>query len=214
MRCNQFNGVTRSQPVKRMSEYARQIRMPGGGRVSVDAGLTYIQGNSAPCVSVCVEIVDANGNYHQGSSFGPVHNKALSSWPDILALQEFHMWTVDEGPVHYIENAVYWWELAVGCSGWEHVPSDSAAKRFKNQCAWGTAPGDDEDDPLLWTADMVMVEDSVVQALCEDQIIEEQWFILRERLRERLKSRLPALRSRLVKALTDLDIDPEWNPAA
>ena len=94
-----------------------KARLPNQELLIVRAGLWHPGPGcrQAPSVSVTCEVVD---RHHRFVSGGADHALIVEHFPSLKPLIDCHLWGVGEGPMHYIANAVYWWELALGYSRW------------------------------------------------------------------------------------------------
>lgn len=67
----------------------------------VEYGMHYIQGNSMPYFAITT----------QG---GCMHNEVKKIFPELAELIRYHLVDQNGQPMHYIANAMYWYELATG----------------------------------------------------------------------------------------------------
>lgn len=91
---------------------------PGWGKGTVRAKFTahYIAGNSAPYISVTCDTFDERGRDDGG---GAAHDLIGEAFPELLPLIPLHLTSTEGVPTHFIENACYWAELALGVSRWQ-----------------------------------------------------------------------------------------------
>ena len=103
------NMITRTFEVAAGSDIANQVGIEVG-EVRVHAGLRYCEGNADTHVSVTVDILERGKDVGGGCD----HKLAVACWPELASVVGYHLWGPRTGPIHYIANAVYWWELAMG----------------------------------------------------------------------------------------------------
>lgn len=169
------------------------------GRFTVEYGLHYLKGNSGPYIFVTAELSRPGGRVE---ACGKMHGDVLAVWPDLKPLTDLHLSYPGSGPMHYVADAVYWWEKAVGISKWEQRSYDpDPTETFRSHCLWGQMPGDDEDDPLTWRPNPELDLDPALA-----------WSCLRARLRARLRRRLGDLIRHTREVLQQFDLDPDWSP--
>jgi hypothetical protein len=214
--------ITRTFKILKGSDNAKRLGLHKGGTVRVHAGLSYYASNADTTVSVTVDILNHNGTDIGG---GADHETAVLVWPEIAPVVAFHLWGPRTGPMHYVANAVYWWELALGYSRWALGGGQDPAAIFASHCHWGSVPGDNADNPLEWTLEATGLD--APRAGDEDWARDgDRWVcgdkrwrshaigILRTRLQERLPQRLNVMREACRKALGDIGIDITWKPMA
>lgn len=74
-------------------------------------GYSYITGNKEPYVSITQDSKFSDG----GWCFGAANMDMVSAWePELAPLCKWHLSGIDSGPMHYIANAKYWWEVVHG----------------------------------------------------------------------------------------------------
>lgn len=86
--------------------------------------------------------------HSEPESCGMQHAKILKAWPAAAPLVRWHLSAPLGGPMHYVANARYWFELHAGISRWSK--SDSAAdpdpwETFKSHVVWGVCEQDRTD---------------------------------------------------------------------
>lgn len=177
------------------SPFAREHFGRYGGRLVVRAGLWHPGGDSkqAPHVSVTCDLIsNANGGTYVGG--GASHELIVAAFPRLARLIRCHLADLEGGPMHYIENAVYWWEHVIGYTkpAKHDPPGRDYAEIFKQHTLWGIAPGD-EADPLA-------------------HVYRHEIGTKRDILKERLRARLPFVVAEIRAALVELGVDPDWDP--
>lgn len=135
-------------------------RIKGGDLVIAD--IRYERGgNVLPYFSICGEVYDHaprreasimyEGKRYTMHSCGQVREPVLAAFPKLAPFVRWHLASLD-GPMHYVENAIYWLELAYGVSRWERRAGDPDPMAcFKRTVAFGALPGDEM--PMITLAD-------------------------------------------------------------
>jgi hypothetical protein len=119
----------------------------GKRRIRAEYGLRAI-GNQAPYFAITAEIERASHGRWREDSCGCLHAEVAEHFPELAPLIRWHLCTPGTGPMHYLENAVYWWELAVGVSKWERRPYDpDPCKAFASHVVLGAVEGE---GPSAW----------------------------------------------------------------
>jgi hypothetical protein len=122
---------------------------PDGERYKIRAefGLHAI-GSQAPYFSVTGTIMrQARNNRWVDDRAGQIREDIAKHFPELVPYMPWHLTSV-QGPMHYLENAKYWWEKVLGISQWETKPWDTdPAEAFAHTIVLGGLP-DDEMPPL------------------------------------------------------------------
>jgi hypothetical protein len=133
-------------------------------RIIATYGLDYefaTRNNQAPYFSLTCKIEEKlkNGRWRNEGG-GADHKSIAKHFPELEPLIKWHL-TGPEGPMHYIENAKYWWEQWKGISRWERRPSDpDPLEAFKRTVVWGAAiPIDGESLLTQYAQTWEMMED-------------------------------------------------------
>jgi hypothetical protein len=79
-------------------------------KIIVKYGMSYIRGNSRPYFSITV----SSKEY-----CGCIHDEIALHFPELKPLIQFHLWNDNGLPMHYVANAIYWWEYWQGLSKWK-----------------------------------------------------------------------------------------------
>lgn len=84
-------------------------RVTGRKRVTVEAGLHYLEGNTRPHFSVTCSIDEQarNGRWAEAGG-GAAHDDILKLFPKLAPVVALHLADDDGTPMHAIANAVYW----------------------------------------------------------------------------------------------------------
>lgn len=96
-------------------------------RIRADYGFVKL-GEQEPYFSVTGEIQKAERGRWQEDSFGMLHDDIARHFPELRPLIKWHLTSVKGGPMHYIANALYWW--------------DNNLDHFKSTIVFGAVPGD------------------------------------------------------------------------
>lgn len=189
------------------SPFAREHFGRYGGRLVVKAGLWHPGEGSeqAPSVSVTCDLIsNEDGGTDVGG--GAAHDLIVAEFPQLARLIRCHLAEVESGPMYYIENAVFWWEYAVGLRkpAKSEPPGRDYAAFFRQHTLWGIAPGDgDEVDPFAvpsYHHNINVTDIANTYQLCKDM------------LKFRLRERLPFVVAEIRAALEEIGIDPDWDP--
>lgn len=102
--------------------------------------------NQAPYFSITTETQRREGRRFVEDSFGRGN---LDRFPELQPLLKWHLCAVGTGPMHYVENGLYWWGKGA-TGGWnarersyDPLPLDA----FKSTVVYGALPEDAEFDP-------------------------------------------------------------------
>lgn len=81
-----------------------------GGKMRIRAMYGFRQhGNQEPYFSVTGEIEGWQGARWEGVAGGCLHDEIAKHFPELAKVIRWHLCTLSGGPMHYIENAVYFW---------------------------------------------------------------------------------------------------------
>jgi hypothetical protein len=101
---------------------------------------------------VCVTVTGwSQGRFYRGRQrepdfYGGCHELVFKHAPELKELIDLHLTSVDGVPMHYIENAKYWWECATHTSKWsgqEKRSTKECAEIFRKHVLRGALPGDE-----------------------------------------------------------------------
>lgn len=141
-------------------------------------GYHYLAGNPAAHVSITEETKRFEGFWRE-DSFGIVSDFLVAKFfPALLPLVRWHLSCVETGPLHYVANALYWWDRVHG--------RDMLNRWYRE------SPG----DPSRLEARNILLNQIVYGALEEDWKYDPVQ-MPREDLERWLNDRLPALISQL-----------------
>lgn len=132
----------------------------GGGkqRIRVKYGLDYDfarRNNQQPHFSVTCDIEEARGGRWKESGGGAAHELIAQNFKDLEPYLKWHLVSLGE-PMHYLANAKYWWEQAMGkTKPTEHQRVDPR-DAFKSTIVFGGIPGE---KTLPYTNDWADVEE-------------------------------------------------------
>lgn len=113
----------------------------GRQRIRASYGL-HVIGNQAAYVTVTGEIEERWRGKWRESCGGMLHREVVKHFPELAPLIPFHL-SSEDGPMHYVANAIYWAEKIAGCSpfkaeSYEPVPEDA----FRETVGFGVVEGD------------------------------------------------------------------------
>lgn len=118
-------------PIIRASEYREGSTRY---RITVNAGLHMIKGNSAPYFSLTGVIDEVRaGRWHDYSS-GCIHEDILKLWPDLGDLAALHMSNIDGQPMHAEANGWYWLAGALGGLGERYHAGNAGQPKTPEEC--------------------------------------------------------------------------------
>lgn len=133
--------MMKSTPWKTYREGGRKYRL------RADYGMDYAfarRHNQEPHFSLTGEIEEqARDNRWMEHSGGQIHDALVKRFPQLGEIAHWHL-TSPSGPMHYMDNAKYFWEQWNGTSKWprrDYGPSPLEA--FASTIAWGALPGED-----------------------------------------------------------------------
>lgn len=138
-------------------------------RIIATYGLDYgfaRQNNQAPHFSITCQIDEKtkNGRWREEGG-GADHKSIVKHFPELEPLIKWHL-TGTDGPMHYIENARYFWEQYTGVSKWERRPYDpDPLEAFKRLTVWGVVPSDESVSLFVQSAMHYEVESYLVDRL-------------------------------------------------
>lgn len=75
---------------------------------------------------------------------GRIDDEIAEHFPELISAQRFNNCFTD-GPIHYVENALYWAGMSGYCSRDENDPPNW--EYFKKSVVWGVSPSHDIGDP-------------------------------------------------------------------
>lgn len=112
---------------------------------------TTIGGNQEPYLSITAtgyrrqrlpgeERIRFNGATYYSDRRGCLHSEIAEVFPELTGFLRWHL-AGPSGPMHYVANAIYWAELAYGCSRWERRDSDPI-DTLKRHVVFGAVEGD------------------------------------------------------------------------
>ena len=120
-------------------------------------------------------------------SFGTFGPALAEVFPEIAPFNKWHLVDIKTGPMHYIENAIYWAEFMLGVSKWNPRPGDPNYREcFESVVVFGALPGDTIPDLSF------MPHDDLGDADGADTIKGKRAMV-RARVTEWCAARLPAL---------------------
>jgi hypothetical protein len=94
-------------------------------------------------VTAEIERKDPSRPHHwREDAGGMLHDEVARHFRSLAPYIKWHL-VGEDGPMHYIENAKYWWEMATGTGKWERRPSDpDPESAFRNTVVLGALSGD------------------------------------------------------------------------
>jgi len=114
-------------------------------RIRARYGMDYEfarKASQAPHFSITAEINRLHGRRWMEDAGGMLHGEVAMHFPMLEPYLKWHLVSTD-GPMHYLENAQYWWEKITGKSQWKTEPWDpNPVKAFKSTIVFGLLPND------------------------------------------------------------------------
>ncbi len=95
-------------------------------------------GNGHNSFSITAEIYcrGALGSWQEGS-FGCCHDEVAKHFPELVPFIKWHL-TSSDGPMHYVENTLYWLGLSGWCDGKHGSPQN--IEHARNCAVWPEMP--------------------------------------------------------------------------
>jgi hypothetical protein len=114
-----------------------------------------------------------NGNSWWPHSFGQLREEAEKTFPELAPFTKWHLFDGD-GPIHYIENSIYWAEKIYNCSNWnDNEKPEILKKMFNSHVIMGAVETDEF--PLITIKNNTSTQEkqklvrSVVTKWCNDR---------------------------------------------
>ena len=149
-------------------------------RIRAEYGFHRI-GTQTPHFSVTGEIEEKQGEHWSLTACGCLHDDIVGHFPALAPLIKWHLCSSPEGPLHYIENSVFWWQRIL-------MREPRASEHFASTVVLGALEGDElqvmESDngvAVSFRSGRTVEIDTTIKSVSE------------ERLREVLVQRLPLL---------------------
>jgi hypothetical protein len=117
-------------------------------------------GTQLPSFSVTGDIYSLRRGRKVWEAGGCLHGEINEHISELVPYIKWHLYTIGEGPLHYIANAMYWWELAKGISRWqksEHYGHDDFSQILCNHVIYGATPTYDNRDPVRFANKHIML---------------------------------------------------------
>jgi hypothetical protein len=138
-------------PWRRYKEGGRNYRIQA--KYGIDEEFAR-RNNQAPHFSITGTIDELRGGRWMDSGGGAIHEDLARHFRWLRPYFKWHLFSVGEGPMHYLGNAKYWWEKMAGISEWKARPHDpDPAEAFAHTVILGALPDDPETvptDPDAW----------------------------------------------------------------
>jgi hypothetical protein len=128
-----FKNVINNQTTKEFSENGQKYRM------TVDYGFHSFP-NQEPYFSITADIDRWNGFRWVEDSGGCLHEEISKQFPELEYLIKWYLCSLVSGPMHYVANAVFWWEQFCLDS-----TDEKSLNNFKHTIVYGTTPFDNLD---------------------------------------------------------------------
>lgn len=113
-------------------------------RIQATYGLDYDFGRrnqQAPHFSATARIDIWNGRGWGDDSGGMQHDEIERHFPQLAPYLKWHLVSTGE-PMHYLANAKYWWEMAIGKIAPDKYQRVDPRDAFKSTIVFGAVPGD------------------------------------------------------------------------
>jgi hypothetical protein len=106
--------------------------------------------NQAPHFTITGETQEQRHGRWADDSGGCIHDQIATHFPELAPLIKWHLFSVGKGPMHYIANAIYWWEHAMGVRTFQYPhewqkygsPHEAGIAHFKSTIVFGALPDD------------------------------------------------------------------------
>lgn len=96
-------------------------------------------GQQEPYWSVTGEIQVLRGNRWCEDSMGCLHDSIAKHFPELAPAIKWHLCNLTTGPMHYVENAVYWYEKHLGVSNYpDKDDHEKALNHFRSTVVYGS----------------------------------------------------------------------------
>lgn len=155
-------------------------------RIIAKYGMHYIKGNRVPYFFITGSIDERVGlKGWSEDSGGCIHDEIAKHFPELKPLIQFHLWGQDGIPMHYVENAVYWWK------GWKHF-SKTHIEDYKKFTEKQAA----EENYKIFN-DHICLFPNEVKSIPEDE----------NTLREWLKARQPRIQQHFLETMQKFNIE-------
>lgn len=126
---------------KKYSEQGQRYRM------RVKYGLDYgfaKKYDQAPHFSITMESErQARNNHWYEDGAGAAHDQIARRFPELARLIKWHSFALVEGPMHYLANAKYWWEIARGLKPLPKYTRGDPWAIFESTIVYGALPGEE-----------------------------------------------------------------------
>lgn len=125
------------------------LRFKEGGRhyrIRAEYGMDYDfarRHNQNPHFSVTGTIDELRDGRWEDYSGGMLHDEVARHFPQLEPYLKWHLVAWPSGPMHYFDNAKYWWQKMAGVSEWPPQAGEpDPAEAFASAVALGALPDD------------------------------------------------------------------------
>jgi hypothetical protein len=118
-------------------------------RVRAEYGMQKL-GDQEPYFSLTGEQQRYNGIRWREDSFGQMHDILVKHFPELAKVAKWHLAFQESGPMHYVANGLYWWDIYVGTQLADRYQlanagtssSELGLRIFKDHVVFGAVDGD------------------------------------------------------------------------
>ncbi len=110
-------------------------------RIRAKYGMSKIK-DQDPYFSITGEIERYERCAWREDACGCIHEDIAKHFPELKHLIKWHLFGETAGPMHYVANAIYWWEMATARRGLESYDRD-VAEAFAHTILLGAVNGEE-----------------------------------------------------------------------
>jgi len=172
-----------------------------GKRIRAKYGIKKI-GKQEPYFSITGEILRLECGKWRTYECGCIHDDISEHFPELTRLIRWHLFSATTGPMHYVANATFWWEIATGIRERGKFDPD-VIKAFASTVVLGSVNGED-DLPVVEDHDGAMTFS--VHGHRRDGTPWENRLTSAEDVASFLSARLPVLMERFTSDMRDAGV--------
>ncbi len=111
-------------------------------RICATFGWHLIPSNKEPYFSITGEIQRSQKKYWTEDTCGCIHKDIEKHFPELKSAIRWHLVGKVYGPMHYVANAKYWWDVAHGRISRDKFLREEPISIFKNHVVFGALEDD------------------------------------------------------------------------